>query len=31
VLAAFVDVAAELDEENLARLEKLIAVHRTRK
>lgn len=31
VLAAFVDVAAELDEDNLARLEKLIAAHRRRK
>ena len=31
VLAAFVDVAAELDESNLAQLEKLIAAHRRRK
>lgn len=30
VLAAFVDVAAELDEANLARLEKLIAARRRR-
>ena len=31
LLAAFVDVAAELDEANLAHLEKLIAAHRRRK
>lgn len=31
VLAAFVEVAADLDEDNLAALEKLIASHRRRK
>ncbi len=31
VLAAFIDVAAEVDEANLARLERLIAEHRRRK
>lgn len=31
VLAAFVDLAAEVDEANLARLEQLIAAHKRRK
>lgn len=31
VLAAFVEVAADLDEDHLAQLEKLIASHRSRK
>lgn len=31
VLAAFVEVAADLDEANLAQLERLIASHRSRK
>jgi predicted anti-sigma-YlaC factor YlaD len=31
VLAAFVEVAADLDEDHLAALEKLIASHRRRK
>jgi predicted transcriptional regulator len=31
VLAAFVDLAAQVDEANLARLEQLIAAHRRRK
>jgi predicted transcriptional regulator len=31
VLAAFVDIAADVDEDNLARLEQLIAEHKRRK
>jgi hypothetical protein len=31
VLAAFVGVAADIDEDNLARLEALIAAHRSKR